>query len=88
MNSIEWQESHIVSVYKGKIDVLNGSNYRGLKLIEQVMKVLERVVEGFIRQRVVIDKMHRDFMQGEETNVIFILRQLHENIWLLVSPST
>ena len=46
----EWQESHIVSVYKGKGDALNRSNYRGLKLIDQVMKVLERVVEGFIRQ--------------------------------------
>ena len=46
----EWQESHIVSVYKGKGDALNRSNYRGLKLIDQVMKVLELVVEGFIRQ--------------------------------------
>ena len=46
----EWQESHIVSVYKGKGDALNRSNYRGLKLIDQVMKVLECVVEGFIRQ--------------------------------------
>ena len=46
----EWQERHIVSVYKGKGDALNRSNYKGLKLIDQVMKVLERVVEGFIRQ--------------------------------------
>ena len=27
----EWQESHIVSVYKGKDDALNKSNYRGLR---------------------------------------------------------
>ena len=46
----EWQESHIVSVYKGKDDASNRSNYRGLKLIDQVMKVLEHIVEGFIRQ--------------------------------------
>ena len=44
----ERQESHIVSVYKGKGDALNRFNYRGLKLIDQVMKVLKRVVEGFI----------------------------------------
>ena len=56
MNTSEWQESHIVSVYKGKSDALNRSNYRGLNLIDQVMKVLERVVEGFIRQRVVINE--------------------------------
>ena len=44
----DWQESFIVNLYKGKGDALNRGNYRGLKLIEQVMKVLERVVEGLI----------------------------------------
>ena len=53
----DWQESFIVNLYKGKGDALNRGNYRGLKLIEQVMKVLERVVEGLIRQRVEIDEM-------------------------------
>ena len=33
-----WQESFIVNLYKGKGDALNRGNYRGLKLIEQVMK--------------------------------------------------
>ena len=75
----EWQESHIVSVYKGKGDALNRSNYRGLKLIDQVMKVLERVVDGFIRQRVVINDMQCGFMQGRETtDAIFIFRHLQE----------
>ena len=63
----EWQESHIVSVYKGKDDALNRSNYRGLKLIHQVIKVLEHVVKGFIRQRVVINDMQCGFMQGRST---------------------
>ena len=75
----KWQESHIVSVHKGKGDALNRSNYRGLKLIDQIMKVLERVVEGFIRQRVVINDMQCGFMQGRgTTDAIFILRQLQE----------
>ena len=39
----DWQESFIVNLCKGKGDALNRGNYRGLKLIEQVMKVLERV---------------------------------------------
>ena len=39
----DWEESFIVSLYKGKGDALNRGNYRGLKLIEQVMKVLEHV---------------------------------------------
>ena len=72
----EWQKKHIVSVYESKGDALNRSNYRGLKLIEQIKKVLERVVEGFIRQRVVINDMQCGFMQSRGTiDAIFILRQ-------------
>ena len=64
---------------KGKGDALNRGNYRGLKLIEQVMKVLECVVEGLIRQRVEIDKMQCGFMSGRgTTDAIFIERQLQE----------
>ena len=46
----------VVNLYKVKGNALNRGNYRGLKLIEQVMKVLEREVEGLIRQRVEIDE--------------------------------
>ena len=43
------------------------------------MKVLECVVEGFIRQRMVINDMQCGFMQGrDKTDAIFILRQLQE----------
>ena len=69
----------IVNLYKGKGDALNRGNYRGLKLIEQVMKVLERVVEELIRQRVEIDEMQCGFMSGRgTTDAIFIVRQLQE----------
>ena len=47
---------------KGKGDALNRGNYRGLKLSEQTMKVLERVVEGLIRPRAEIDEMQCGFM--------------------------
>ena len=29
----DWQESYIISLYKGKGDALNTGNYRGLKLM-------------------------------------------------------
>ena len=75
----DWQESFIVNLYKGKGDALNRGNYRGLKLIEQVVKVLERVVEGLIRQRVEIDEMQCGFMSGRgTTDAIFIVCQLQE----------
>ena len=69
----DWQESFIVNLYKGKEDALNRDNYRGLKLIEQVMKVLERVVEGLIRQRVEIDDMQCGFMSGLLLMRFFVL---------------
>ena len=70
----DWQESFIVNLYKGKGDALIRGNYRGLKLIEQVMKVLERVVEG-LRQRVEIDEIQCGFISGRgTTDAIFIVR--------------
>ena len=75
----QWQS---YSVYKGIGDALNRSNYRGLKLIDQVIKVLERVVEVFIRQRVVTNDM-----QGRcTTDAIFILCQLQEKNLLAGKP--
>ena len=41
----EWEESIILNLYKRKGDALDRGNYRGLKLTEQVMKVLEGVLE-------------------------------------------
>ena len=75
----DWQgKLHCQSV-QGQRDALNRGNYRGLKLIEQVMKVLERVAEGLIRQRVEIDEMQCGFMSGRgTTDASFIVRQLQE----------
>ena len=50
----DWEQSFIVCLYKGKEDALERGNYGGLKLTEQVMKVLERIVDGFITQLVSI----------------------------------
>ena len=67
------EESYIVTLYK------NRCNYRGLKLIEQTMIVLERVVEGLIRQIVESDEMLCGFMSDRGiTDVISIVRQLQE----------
>ena len=75
----DWQESFTVNLYEGKGDALNRGNYRGLKLIQQVMKVLECVVEGLIRQRVEIDEMQCGFMSGRgTTDATFIVCQLQE----------
>ena len=48
----DWEQSFIVCLYKGKGDALERGNYRGLKLTEQVMKILKRIVDGLIGQLV------------------------------------
>ena len=70
----EWELSTIVNCYKGKGDALERGNYRGLKLTDQILKVMERVVEALIRQKVDIDQMQFGFMPGRgTTDAILIL---------------
>ena len=69
-----WEQSFIVCLYKGKGDALERGNYRGLKLTEQVMKVLERIVDGLIRQLVSIEDSQFGFVPGRATtDAIFVV---------------
>ena len=71
----DWENSFMISLYKGKGDALERGNYRGLKLLDQCLKVIERIVEVIIRDRIEIDKMQFGFMPGRgTTDAIFILR--------------
>ena len=64
-----------------KIDKLlvDRGNKRGLKLTEQAMKILQRIVDGLIRQVVSIDDSQFGFVPGRcTTDAIFVVRQLQE----------
>ena len=66
--SEDWKDYFIINCYKGKGDATDRVNYRGLKFLDHVMKVLERVLESLIR-----------FMPGRSTTyAIYILRQMQE----------
>ena len=41
----EWKTSVIVPIFKGKGDVMSCESYRGVKLLEHAMKIVERVLE-------------------------------------------
>ena len=49
----DWSKSWMVSVYKGDAiyigDALDCGSYRGIKLLEHVMKLFERIIEVRIR---------------------------------------
>ena len=75
----DWSRSWLVNVYKGKGDALECGSYRGIKLVEHAMKILERVIERRVRNVVEIDSMQFGFMAGKSTtDAIFIVRQLQE----------
>ena len=75
----DWCKSWMVNVYKGKGNALECGSYRGIRLLEHVMKILERVVEARVRKVVKIDDMQFGFMAGKgTTDAIFIVRQLQE----------
>ena len=75
----EWGSSIIVSCFKGKGSAQVPGNYRGLKLLDQCMKVFERIIEWLIRDMVDIDDMQYGFRQGRSTtDAIFVVRQLQE----------
>ena len=63
----DWEESFIINLYKGKGDALDRGNYRGLKLLDQVMKVIEKVVDELVREQVKINARQFGFMPGHGT---------------------
>ena len=40
----EWKTSIVVPIFKGKDNVMSGESYRGVKLLEHVIKIVERVL--------------------------------------------
>ena len=54
-------------------------SYRAIKLLKHAMKVIERVFERRIREKVKIDAMQFGFMPGKgTTDAIFTVRQMQE----------
>ena len=75
----EWKTSVIVPIFKGKSDVISCRSYRGVKLLEHAMKIVDRVLETRIRTLVNLNEMQFGFMPGKETlDAIFIVRRMQE----------
>ena len=76
----DWTQSVLVPLYKGKGDVRDCGAYRGVKLLEHGMKVVERVFVRRLRQVVKIDEMQCGFMPEKGTvDALFIARMLQES---------
>ena len=75
----DWKQSTLVPIFKGKGDPMECGSYRGIKLLEHAMKVVERVLEQRLRGMVKVDEMQFGFSPGKgTTDAIHIIRQIQE----------
>jgi len=71
----DWKSSVVLPIYKGKGDPMESGSYRGIKLLEHAMKVVERIFEDRIQKQIDIDDMQFGFMKSNgTTDAIFIVR--------------
>ena len=76
MIPVDREESFIQNLYEGKDEALDHGNYRGLKLTDQVMKLLERVLNSSNCQMLNTDEMQFTYVPGRSTaDAIFIVGQ-------------
>ena len=75
----DWRHSVLVPLYKGKGDVRDCGSYRGVKLLEHGMKVVERVFERRLRNNVTVNEMQCGFMPGKGmVDALFMARMLQK----------
>ena len=75
----EWKLNLLVQVFKGKGDLLNSNSRRGIKLLEHVFKMYEKVLDRRLREVIDIDKMQYGFMPRRGTvDAVFVLRRINE----------
>ena len=73
------KRSIMAPIYKQKGDVLQCKNYRGIKLLEHVLKIFECILEKRLRKYIKIAQMQLGYMPGREpVDAVFILRQVQE----------
>ena len=76
---VEWRTGLIIPIRKMKGDVHDPGKYRGIPLLSQVLKLLERVSDGRMRKKIEceIGEEQQGFRKGRgTTHGLFTLRQL------------
>ena len=75
----DWRTSTVVPISKNKGRVMDCHSYRGVKLLEHGMKVVEWLLEKRFRRLVKVDLMQFGFMPGKSTvEAIYILRRMQK----------
>jgi len=75
----DWKSSMVLPIYKGKGDPMECGSYRGIKLLDHAMKVVERIFENRIRRQIDINDTQSRFTKGKgTTDATFIVRQMQQ----------
>ena len=69
----EWKTSVVAPIFRRKGDVMDCRAYRGVKLLEHAMKIVERVLENRIKRLVTIDDMQFEIVpwKGHYSCVVY-----------------
>ena len=70
----DWKRSWMTAVYKCKGDALECGSYRGIKLQEHAMKVMEHNLEARLRHLVDTDDMQFGLAEGQQMRSTFCAR--------------
>ena len=63
----------VIPIFKGKGDAMSCGAYRGMKLLEHAMKIVEKGLKKRLQSMVKLDKMQLDFMPGKGMNTWSLL---------------
>ena len=74
----DWSTSVAIPISRGKRDIMNCGEYRGVKVLEHAMKI-EMKKKGYSRKGVTTDVMQFGFVLGKDTiDAVFTLRKIQE----------
>ena len=75
----DWATSIAIPIFKRNRDTTNCGMYRGVKLLEHGMTLVENALDKRLRKIVIVDGMQFSFMPGKGTiDAVFILRRIQE----------
>jgi len=75
--SEDWKSSVVLPIYKGKGDPMDCGSYRGIKLLEHAVKVVERIFKYTFLHQINLDDMQFGFMKDKgTTDAIVVVGQM------------
>jgi len=78
----DWKSSMVLPIYKGEGDLTECRSYRGIKLLEHAMKVVERIFKDRILQQIDIDDMQFGFMKGKGTTDDIYIYKIAQSVFV------